>query len=68
VPLVADYCLGQPDLLRSVLGTLVDNRTGRVVQTNPQDLPGMLADEFVAIGAVGDERPGDEGSGGWRGE
>ncbi|MEU6288576.1 AAA family ATPase [Streptomyces sp. NPDC046988] len=67
VPLVADYCLGQPDLLRSVLGTLVDNRTGRVVQTNPQDLPGMLADEFVAIAAVGDERPGDTGDG-WHGE
>ncbi len=68
VPLVADYCLGQPDLLRSVLGTLVDNTTGRVVQTNPQDLPGMLAVEFVAIGAVGDDRPGDDGAGGRRGE
>jgi 5-methylcytosine-specific restriction protein B len=68
VPLVADYCLGQPDLLRSVLGALVDNSTGRVVQTNPRDLPGMLADEFVAVGAVGDERTGDEGTDGWHGE
>ncbi|MFI1681742.1 AAA family ATPase [Streptomyces sp. NPDC020607] len=71
VPLVADYCLGQPDLLRSVLGTLVDNDTGRVVQTNPRDLPGMLADEFVAVGTRGDERitgdewPGGEDAGGW---
>lgn len=68
VPLVADYCLGQPDLLRSVLGALVDDSTGRVVQTNPQDLPGMLAEEFVAIEAVSEERAGDEGSGGWGGE
>ncbi|MEU9762040.1 AAA family ATPase [Streptomyces sp. NPDC047987] len=54
VPLVADYCLGQPDLLRSVLGTLVDDGTGRVVQTNPQDLPKMLADEFVSADARGE--------------
>ncbi|WP_282793945.1 AAA family ATPase [Streptomyces sp. CC224B] len=65
VPLVADYCLGQPDLLRNVLGSLVDNSTGRVVQANPQDLPGMLADEFVAAGALGDDQPGDKGVGGW---
>ncbi|MFC4330204.1 AAA family ATPase [Streptomyces andamanensis] len=65
VPLVADYCLGQPDLLKSVLGSLVDNNTGRVVQTNPQDLPGVLAEEFVAIGAADDERPGGENVGGW---
>ncbi|WP_228978162.1 AAA family ATPase [Streptomyces sp. DH12] len=62
VPLVADYCLGQPDLLKSVLGSLVDDRTGRVVQTNPQDLPGMLADEFVATEPAGDERAGREGA------
>ncbi|ATL29221.1 McrB family protein [Streptomyces formicae] len=65
VPLVSDYCLGQPDLLRSVLGALVDDSTGRVVHTNPQDLPGMLAEEFVATGAAGDERSVDEGTGGW---
>ncbi|MCU4747696.1 AAA family ATPase [Streptomyces sp. G-5] len=47
VPLVADYCLGQPNLLRSVLGSLVDGKTGRVIQSNPRDLPGLLADEFV---------------------
>ncbi|MFD7615623.1 AAA family ATPase [Streptomyces sp. NPDC059802] len=47
VPLVSDYCLGQPELLKEVLGQLVDQRTGRIVQTSPQDLPGMLAAEFV---------------------
>ncbi|MEU9608681.1 AAA family ATPase [Streptomyces sp. NPDC048057] len=54
VPLVADYCLGRPDLLRSVLGALVDDKTGRVVQTSPEDLPGVLADEFVVVEAAGD--------------
>jgi len=65
VPLVADYCQGQPDLLRSVLGTLVDDSTGRVVQTNPQDLPGILADEFVATEAVSEGFTADEGAGAW---
>ncbi|MFJ5092855.1 McrB family protein [Streptomyces sp. NPDC088557] len=55
VPLVSDYCLGRPELLRDVLGSLVDDRTGRVVQANPQDLPGMLADEFVASRAGEEE-------------
>lgn len=60
VPLVADYCLGQPDLLRSVLGRLVDDKTGRVVQTNPQDLPGILADEFAGAESAGTEHTTDE--------
>ncbi|EFL24891.1 putative ATPase family associated with various cellular activities (AAA) [Streptomyces himastatinicus ATCC 53653] len=68
VPLVADYCLGQPELLRSVLGKLVDNRTGRVVQTNPQDLPGMLADEFANSASASEERASGESPGGWGGE
>ncbi|MGA5360646.1 McrB family protein [Streptomyces purpurascens] len=68
VPLVSDYCLGQPDLLRSVLGTLVDNSTGRVVQTNPRDLPGILAAEFVAVGSTREGRTGDQGADGWQGE
>ncbi|MFG2528341.1 McrB family protein [Streptomyces sp. NPDC048516] len=63
VPLVADYCLGRPGLLESVLGKLVDGKTGRVVQTNPQDLPGMLADTFVTVGAAG-----EDGTAGWDGE
>lgn len=68
VPLVTDYCLGQPDLLRDVLGKLVDDRTGRVVQTNPQDLPGMLADEFAGTESAGEERPGDVDATRWDGE
>ncbi|WP_432004652.1 McrB family protein [Streptomyces parvus] len=54
VPLVTDYCLGRPEMLRAVLGELVDDKTGRVVQTNPQDLPGMLAKVFVTA-ETGDE-------------
>ncbi|MFF0475069.1 McrB family protein [Streptomyces sp. NPDC004284] len=65
VPLVADYCHGQPDLLKSVLGGLVDDRTGRVVQTNPQDLPRILAEEFVAATAAGEDFPGGEDPGAW---
>ncbi|MFF3328654.1 McrB family protein [Streptomyces sp. NPDC002888] len=68
VPLVSDYCLGRTDLLRNVLGKLVDDRTGRVVQTNPQDLPGMLADEFAGTESVGEERTGDAGTARWDGE
>ncbi|MFG2114493.1 McrB family protein [Streptomyces sp. NPDC048718] len=52
VPLVTDYCLGRPEMLRAVLGELVDNRTGRVVQTSPRDLPGILAKAFVSPGTV----------------
>lgn len=63
VPLVADYCLGRPGLLGSVLGKLVDSKTGRVVQTNPQDLPGMLADTFVTLGTAS-----ENGTVGWDGE
>ncbi|MFJ9380085.1 McrB family protein [Streptomyces sp. NPDC101455] len=67
VPLVTDYCLGQPELLRNVLGKLVD-RTGRVVQTNPQDLPGILADEFAGTDSAGRELPDDAGATAWAGE
>ncbi|MFJ7195722.1 MULTISPECIES: McrB family protein [unclassified Streptomyces] len=52
VPLVTDYCLGRPEMLRAVLGELVDDRTGRVVQTSPRDLPGMLAKVFVTAGSI----------------
>ncbi|MFD3991987.1 McrB family protein [Streptomyces sp. NPDC058583] len=55
VPLVTDYCLGRPEMLRAVLGELVDDRTGRVVQTNPQDLPGMLAKVFVTAGITDED-------------
>ncbi|MFJ9893865.1 McrB family protein [Streptomyces sp. NPDC091280] len=68
VPLVTDYCLGQPELLRNVLGKLVDDGTGRVVQTNPQDLPKILADEFADTTSVGEEPTGDVDGAGWGGE
>ncbi|MFE4368677.1 AAA family ATPase [Streptomyces sp. NPDC056835] len=55
VPLVTDYCLGRPEMLRAVLGELVDDSTGRVVQTNPRDLPGMLAKVFVTAGTVDED-------------
>lgn len=61
VPLVTDYCMGRPELLREVLGKLVDDRTGRVVQTNPRDLPGVLADVFVTGSAAGEEHTADAG-------
>ncbi|WP_246108617.1 McrB family protein [Streptomyces sedi] len=63
VPLVVDYCLGQPELLRNVLGALVNDSTGRIVQTNPQDLPAMLVDEFVAAKSGGEASAGEYGSG-----
>ncbi|WP_327710257.1 AAA family ATPase [Streptomyces sp. NBC_00464] len=62
VPLVTDYCLGRPDMLGVVLGDMVDGRTGQVVQTNPRDLPGMLAKVFVTAGTV--ETPDDDGASG----
>ncbi|MFF2522686.1 McrB family protein [Streptomyces liangshanensis] len=50
VPLVSDYCLGRPEMLRTVLDELVSDETGQVVQTNPTDLPGILAKVFVTAG------------------
>lgn len=47
VPLIDDHCMGRPELLRQILGGLVDRDTGRIARTNPQDLPGKLAAEFV---------------------
>ncbi|MEU3253137.1 AAA family ATPase [Streptomyces sp. NPDC006997] len=67
VPLVSDYCLSQPDLLRKVLGRLVDDGTGRVVQTNPQDLPGLLAEEFATSEVAGEELPEDPDAVEWAG-
>ncbi|MFP3119481.1 MULTISPECIES: McrB family protein [Streptomyces] len=59
VPLVSDYCLGRPEQLREVLGQLVDDRSGRVVQTNPRDLPRILEKVFVTDS--GDDRSEDRG-------
>ncbi|MFD6153538.1 AAA family ATPase [Streptomyces sp. NPDC060243] len=55
VPVIKDYCLGRPDMLRSVLGELVIEDTGRIVQVNPQDLPGMLTKVFVAAGTTNED-------------
>ncbi len=59
VPLGSDYCLGRPEQLREVLGQLVDDRSGRVVQTNPRDLPRILEKVFVTDS--GDDRSEDRG-------
>ncbi|MES9500122.1 hypothetical protein ABWI13_08390, partial [Streptomyces koyangensis] len=51
--------LGRPEQLREVLGQLVDDRSGRVVQTNPRDLPRILEKVFVTDS--GDDRSEDRG-------
>ncbi|WP_225850618.1 McrB family protein [Streptomyces sp. HPF1205] len=48
VPLLEDYCLGRADLLHRILGSLVDEETGRLAQMSPQDLPDALATEFIS--------------------
>jgi 5-methylcytosine-specific restriction protein B len=68
VPSVTAYCLGRPELLRSVLGTLVDDRTARVIQTNPQDLPNILAKEFISTEAAANASASDSGTDDWGGE
>ncbi|MFE9427948.1 McrB family protein [Kitasatospora sp. NPDC006697] len=50
VPLINDHCLGRPELLREVLGALVDPGTGRIAQISPQDLPAKLAAVFGGAG------------------
>ncbi|MFE4512716.1 AAA family ATPase [Kitasatospora sp. NPDC056783] len=47
VPLVDDHCLGRPELLQEILGTLVDPATGRIAWSSPADLPQLLATEFT---------------------
>jgi 5-methylcytosine-specific restriction protein B len=47
VPLLEDYCLGRTELLRQLLGRLVDPDTGRLAVMAPQDLVGALTDEFA---------------------
>jgi 5-methylcytosine-specific restriction protein B len=48
VPLLEDFCVGEADLLRRLLGGLVDEQTGHVAEMAPQDLVITLADEFAA--------------------
>ncbi|MFD5064732.1 AAA family ATPase [Streptomyces sp. NPDC058394] len=51
VPLLEDYTLGSADLLRHLLGTLVDPQTGRLALIPADELPAALATEFTAAGA-----------------
>ncbi|WP_220139981.1 AAA family ATPase [Nocardia huaxiensis] len=47
VPLIEDYCLGRTELLRRILGRLVDADTGRPAQIAVNDLATSLAAEFT---------------------
>ncbi|MET3984352.1 AAA family ATPase [Streptomyces sp. PvR034] len=47
VPLVEDHCLGRTELLRIILGAIVDPDSGRIARMNPQDLAAGLAAEFL---------------------
>ncbi|MEU1516892.1 AAA family ATPase [Streptomyces sp. NPDC005811] len=48
IPLLEDYCLGRADLLHRILGSLVDEQSGRPAVMSPQDLPATLANEFTS--------------------
>ncbi|MFI5503475.1 AAA family ATPase [Nocardia asteroides] len=48
VPLLEDYCVGRVELLRELLGELVDQVTGRPAQIPVADLATALAAEFTA--------------------
>ncbi|WP_040796441.1 McrB family protein [Nocardia higoensis] len=48
VPLLVDYCVGRVDLLRQILGALVDSESGRPVHFAAADLPAALAAEYTA--------------------
>jgi 5-methylcytosine-specific restriction protein B len=52
LPLLEDYCLGQVELLHSILGGLVDAETGRAALMPPQDLVAALATEFTSAQRV----------------
>ncbi|WBO63138.1 AAA family ATPase [Streptomyces camelliae] len=52
IPLLEDYCLGRADLLHRILGSLVDEQSGRPAFMSPQDLAAALATEFTS-GAPG---------------
>ncbi|MFF2205231.1 AAA family ATPase [Streptomyces sp. NPDC058145] len=53
VPLLEDYTLGSTDLLRHLLGRLVDPQTGRLALIPADELAAALATEFTAQGTVG---------------
>ncbi|MGW5440226.1 McrB family protein [Nocardia asteroides] len=48
VPLLEDYCVGRVELLRDLLGDLVDQNNGRPAQIPIADLAAALAAEFTA--------------------
>ncbi|MFD4402352.1 AAA family ATPase [Nocardia sp. NPDC058499] len=48
VPLLEDYCVGRVELLRELLGDLIDQDTGRPAQIAVADLAAALAAEFTA--------------------
>ncbi|WP_093905913.1 AAA family ATPase [Streptomyces sp. cf386] len=48
IPLLEDYCLGRADLLHRILGSLVDEKTGRPALMSSQDLATALASEFTS--------------------
>ncbi|AVH24493.1 AAA domain-containing protein [Nocardia cyriacigeorgica] len=47
VPLLEDYCVGRVELLRELLGNLVDQNTGRPAQIAVADVAAELAAEFT---------------------
>ncbi|WP_238419521.1 AAA family ATPase [Streptomyces taklimakanensis] len=54
LPLLEDYCLGRPELLHRILGSLIDEETGSPSLMPPQDLVTALAAEFTASSSDGD--------------
>ncbi|MBF6088890.1 AAA family ATPase [Nocardia cyriacigeorgica] len=48
VPLIEDYCVSRVELLRELLGGLVDQDSGRPAQIGVPDLAAALASEFTA--------------------
>ncbi|WP_305779806.1 McrB family protein [Nocardia nova] len=48
VPLLEDYCVGRTELLRQILGRLIDPESGRPVLVADADLASELAGEFTA--------------------
>lgn len=55
VPLVEDHCLGRTELLRVILGAVVDPDSGRIARMNPRDLAAGLAAEFLTEAADHDD-------------
>lgn len=52
VPLLEDYTLGSADLLRHLLGRLVDPQTGRLALMPADELAAALAAEFTTAGVA----------------